>query len=70
MQETCIYLTFPNFFLFLFLYVISVVDGKEVGNIQSQLLCRSILDLYIGEDPFDRRAKEEVELKLASLLQK
>ncbi|KAL6339798.1 hypothetical protein AAG906_034884 [Vitis piasezkii] len=45
-------------------------DGKEVGNIQSQLLCRSILDLYIGEDPFDRRAKEEVELKLVSLLQK
>lgn len=48
----------------------TTIDGKEVGNIQSQLLCRSILDLYIGEDPFDRRAKEEVELKLVSLLQK
>lgn len=57
-------------YILCFLYVISVVDGKEVGNIQSQLLCRSILDLYIGEDPFDRQAKEEVELKLVSLLQK
>lgn len=73
MQEPFIYLTFSKYiyiFFLCFLYVISVVDGKEVGNIQSQLLCRSILDLYIGEDPFDRQAKEEVELKLVSLLQK
>ncbi|KAF2325194.1 hypothetical protein GH714_025062 [Hevea brasiliensis] len=46
------------------------VDGKEVGSIQSKLLCRSILDLYMGEDPFDRQAKEEIESKLASFLQK
>lgn len=47
-----------------------VVDGKEVGSIQSKLLCRSILDLYIGDEPFDRKAKDDVELNLASLLQK
>ncbi|CAK9151073.1 unnamed protein product [Ilex paraguariensis] len=46
------------------------IDGKEVGSIQSQLLCRSLLDLYIGDDPFDRKAKEDVELNLASILQK
>lgn len=46
------------------------IDGKEVGSIQSKLLCRSILDLYIGEDAFDRQAKEDIELNLASLLQK
>ncbi|XP_057964102.1 fatty-acid-binding protein 1 [Malania oleifera] len=46
------------------------IDGKEVGCIQSKLLCRSILDLYIGEDPFDRKAKEDIELNLATLLQK
>lgn len=46
------------------------VDGKEVGSIQSKLLCRSIMDLYFGEDPFDRKAKEDIELNLASLLQK
>lgn len=46
-----------------------VVDGKEVGSIQSKLLGRSILDLYIGDDPFDRKAKEEIERNLASLFQ-
>jgi hypothetical protein len=50
--------------------LISVVDGKEVGSIQSKLLCQSILDLYIGEDPFDRKAKEDIEDNLASLIQK
>ncbi|OMO77689.1 Chalcone isomerase [Corchorus capsularis] len=48
----------------------TTIDGKEVGSIQSKLLCRSILDLYIGEDPFDRRAKEEVEANAASILHK
>ncbi|KAK4418279.1 Fatty-acid-binding protein 1 [Sesamum alatum] len=48
----------------------TTIDGKEVGSIQSKLLCRSILDLYIGDEPFDRKAKEDVELNLASLLGK
>lgn len=46
-----------------------LVDGKEVGSIESKLLCKSILDLYIGEDPFDKKAKEDVKSSLASLLQ-
>lgn len=46
------------------------VDGKEVGRVQSKLLCRSVFDLYMGEDPFDRKAKEEIELNLASLAPK
>lgn len=46
------------------------IDGKEVGSIQSKLLCQSVFDLYIGEDPFDKRAKEDFELGLASLLKK
>lgn len=48
----------------------TTIDGVEVGSIESKLLCRSILDLYIGEDPFDKQAKEDVQLHLASLLQK
>lgn len=48
----------------------TTIEGKEVGSIQSKLLCRSILDLYIGDDPFDRKAKEEIEQNLASLFQK
>ncbi|KDP21455.1 hypothetical protein JCGZ_21926 [Jatropha curcas] len=47
----------------------TTIDGKEAGSVQSKVLCRSILDLYIGEDPFDRQAKENIESKLASLLQ-
>ncbi|KAE9460603.1 hypothetical protein C3L33_07509, partial [Rhododendron williamsianum] len=47
----------------------TTIDGKEVGSIQSKLLGRSILDLYIGDDPFDRKAKEEIERNLASLFQ-
>lgn len=46
----------------------TTVDGKEVGSIQSKLLCRSILDLYIGDDPFDQQAKDNAESNLASLL--
>lgn len=46
------------------------IDGKEVGRVESKLLCQSILDLYIGDDPFDRQAKENIQLNLASLLQK
>ncbi|ONK55906.1 uncharacterized protein A4U43_C10F2170 [Asparagus officinalis] len=44
------------------------IDGKEVGSIQSKLLCKSVLDLYVGDDPFDKRAKEDFELGLESLL--
>ncbi|KAJ1433079.1 Chalcone isomerase [Sesbania bispinosa] len=45
------------------------IDGQEVGSIQSKLLCRSILDLYFGEESFDKQAKEEIELNMASYLQ-
>ncbi|KAL5565433.1 hypothetical protein UlMin_028597 [Ulmus minor] len=48
----------------------TIIDGKEVGSVESKLLCRSILDMYIGEDPFDKQAKEDVKLSLASLFQK
>ncbi|KAF9607625.1 hypothetical protein IFM89_037553 [Coptis chinensis] len=47
----------------------TTIDGKELGNIQSNLLCRAVLDLYIGEDPLDARAKEDTDLNLASLIQ-
>ncbi|KAK4801037.1 hypothetical protein SAY86_021524 [Trapa natans] len=47
----------------------TIIDGKEVGCIQSKLLCQSILDLYIGEEPFDQKATKDVKLNLASLIQ-
>lgn len=48
----------------------TTINGEEVGKIQSKHLCRAILDLYIGEDPFDVQAKKDTELNLASLLLK
>ncbi|PHT46972.1 Fatty-acid-binding protein 1 [Capsicum baccatum] len=48
----------------------TTIDGKEMGSIQSKLLCRSILDLYIGDESFDHKANEDVESNLASLLHK
>lgn len=47
----------------------TTIDGQEIGNIKSKLLCRSVLDLYIGNQPFDQKAKEEFELNLVSRLQ-
>ncbi|KAF5732771.1 fatty-acid-binding protein 1 [Tripterygium wilfordii] len=46
----------------------TTINGKDVGSIQSKLLCHSILDLYIGEEPFDEKAKAVIEQKLASFL--
>ena len=50
------------------MFKIFAVDGKEVGSIESQLLCRAILDLYIGEDPFDKQAKQDIKQALTSIL--
>ncbi|KAL5059581.1 hypothetical protein RYX36_031185 [Vicia faba] len=47
----------------------TTIDGQEVGSIQSKLLCKSVLDLYVGEESFDKQAKEEIELNVASYLQ-
>ncbi|BAT85446.1 hypothetical protein VIGAN_04299800 [Vigna angularis var. angularis] len=44
------------------------IDGQEVGSIKSKLLCKSILDLYCGEEAFDKQAKEEIEHNVASYL--
>ncbi|KAL2320956.1 hypothetical protein Fmac_029925 [Flemingia macrophylla] len=46
----------------------TLIDGQEVGSIQSKLLCKSILDLYIGEGAFDKQAKEEIENNVATYL--
>ncbi|VVB06699.1 unnamed protein product [Arabis nemorensis] len=49
-------------------YVLSVaIEGNHVGSVKSKLLCRSILDLYIGEEPFDKNAREDFLDNVASL---
>lgn len=44
------------------------IDGTEVGSIQSKLLCKSVFDLYIGDEPFDHKAKEDVSNQLTACL--
>ncbi|KAL6657752.1 hypothetical protein ACP70R_005532 [Stipagrostis hirtigluma subsp. patula] len=44
------------------------IEGEEVGSIQSKLLCQSILDLYVGDDPFDKNAKDIVQENIASII--
>ncbi|VAH28715.1 hypothetical protein VPH35_028220 [Triticum aestivum] len=44
------------------------IEGEDVGSIQNKLLCQSILDLYIGDDPFDKNAKNNIQGSLASIL--
>ncbi|CAN8280394.1 unnamed protein product [Cochlearia groenlandica] len=52
-------------------HVLSVaIEGNIVGSVKSKLLCKSILDLYIGEDPFDKNAREEFLDNVASLSDK
>ncbi|XP_020213456.1 fatty-acid-binding protein 1 [Cajanus cajan] len=46
----------------------TLINGQEVGSIHSKLLCKSILDLYVGEEPFDEPAKEEIENNVATYL--
>ena len=39
-----------------------------MGAVQSPLLCRALLDLYIGEEAFDPEGKEEIGSKLAAIV--
>ena len=64
-------LSYSTVYVFLaltFVFSTCTVEGEEVGSIQSNLLCRSILDLYIGDDPFDKNAKDNVQENIASIL--
>lgn len=48
----------------------TTVGGKALGSVQSQLLCRALFDLYLGDTPFDPKAKAEVAEGLAALFSK
>ncbi|KAF2589042.1 hypothetical protein F2Q70_00041285 [Brassica cretica] len=43
------------------------IEGNQVGSVKSKFLCRSILDLYIGEEPFDKNAREDFLNNVASI---
>ncbi|KAF5197716.1 Fatty-acid-binding protein [Thalictrum thalictroides] len=43
------------------------IKGEVVSNVESELLCRAFFDGYLGDDPFDKEAKEKFGDSLLSL---
>ncbi|XP_057482753.1 chalcone isomerase-like protein 1 [Actinidia eriantha] len=43
------------------------VMGEVVSTVKSELLCRAYIYLYLGDDPFDKEAKEKFGMSLLSL---
>ncbi|PIA51682.1 hypothetical protein AQUCO_01100504v1 [Aquilegia coerulea] len=45
----------------------SKIKGEVVSNVESELLCRAYFDGYLGDDPFDKEAKEKFGASLLAL---
>ncbi|XP_059644544.1 chalcone isomerase-like protein 1 isoform X2 [Cornus florida] len=43
------------------------VMGEVVSKVESELLCRAYIYMYLGEDPFDKEAKEKYGMSMLSL---
>ncbi|KAI5056858.1 hypothetical protein GOP47_0028676 [Adiantum capillus-veneris] len=46
----------------------TTIGDKDLGSLQSPLLCRAFFNLYIGDEPFDTKGKEDVKSTLAALV--
>ncbi|KAJ0989010.1 hypothetical protein J5N97_007366 [Dioscorea zingiberensis] len=44
------------------------VKGELISQVQSELLCRAYFDMYLGDEPFDKEAKEKFGESLLSHL--
>ncbi|KAL3813821.1 hypothetical protein ACJIZ3_015089 [Penstemon smallii] len=44
------------------------VKGEIVSTVESELLCRAYIHMYLGEEPFDKEAKENFGTSMLSLL--
>lgn len=49
------------------LFLISAVMDEVVSKVESELLCRAYIHMYLGDDPFDKDAKEKFGMSLLSL---
>lgn len=50
------------------LCLMCAVMDKVVSKVESELLCRAYVYMYLGDDPFDKDAKEKFGMSLLSLL--
>lgn len=46
----------------------SAVHGKVVNKLESEMLCRACIYLYLGDDPLDKEAKEKFGMFMLSLI--
>jgi len=44
------------------------VKGEVVSTVESELLCRAYFNMYLGDSPFDKEAKEHVGSYLLALV--
>lgn len=50
-------------------YSCVLVNGKEIGKMESNLICKPLLDLYVGKNAYDKQALQDIQSTLASILQ-
>lgn len=43
------------------------VMGEVVSKVESELLCRAYTNMYLGDDPLDKDAKDKFGMSLLSL---
>lgn len=46
---------------------LNAVKGEIVSKVESELLCRAFIYMYLGDDPFDKEAKEKFGTSMLSL---
>lgn len=48
-------------------FFICAVMGEVVSKVESELLCRAFINMYLGDDPFDKEAKDRFGMSLIAL---
>lgn len=48
-------------------WLMDAVMDQVVSNVESELLCRAYIHMYLGDDAFDKDAKEKFGMSLLSL---
>ncbi|XP_031283672.1 fatty-acid-binding protein 1-like [Pistacia vera] len=45
------------------------VKGELISRVESELLCRAYINMYLGDDPLDKEAKEKFGTSMLSLFE-
>lgn len=43
------------------------VMGEVISKVESELLCRAYINMYLGDDPLDKDAKDKFGISLISI---